>query len=222
MMLFLRKKAKYFYILFILVIISFVGWGVGPNDNGQSLTVVATVAGEDISQKEFLDRYRSEFDTYRQVYAEKFDEKMQKELKQRVLGIIVSGRVLYVAAKDAGIRVSDEELNDYISTQSVFQRDGVFRKDVYLNVLAGNYMTPKYYEETIRRDLMVKKLVSIVQATVDLTGPEVALLDQIEDSEQAAEIRKSILENKIDQVLSTYVEGLKKRISVTVNQDAIS
>ena len=222
MMLFFRKKAKYFYILFILVIISFVGWGVGPNDNTQSSSVVASVAGEEITQKEFNDRYRSEYDTYRQVYADKFDEKMQKELKDRVLGILVSGRVLYIAAKDAGIRVSDEEVNDYVSSQSIFQRDGVFRKDVYLNVLAGNYMTPKYYEDTIRRDLMVKKLVSLVQATVDLTGPETALIDQIEDPEQAEQIRKSILENKIDQALSTYVDGLKSRMQVTVNPGATS
>lgn len=221
MMVFLRKKAKYFYVLFILVIISFIGWGVGPKDN-QTRTVLASVAGEEITLTEFWERYRSESETYRQVYAEKFDEQMQNELKDKVLNIMISSRVLYLAARDAGIRVSDEELNDHITHQSPFIRDGAFRQDVYLNVLASNRMTAKYYEETTRRDLMVRKLVSLVQASVDLTGPEVSLISQINDPEQAEQIRKSMIENKIDQALGTYVDGLRSRMNVTVNPGLIS
>ena len=36
----MRKHAKYFYVLFFVVIISFVFWGVGTQDKEQALNLV--------------------------------------------------------------------------------------------------------------------------------------------------------------------------------------
>src|SRR4030067_1501370 len=128
----MRHHAKYFYVLFFIVILSFLFWGVGTVDKASSGGIVAEVGKQKITQEEYYRAYDNAFKFYRDLYKEKFDEEMQKKLnlKDTVLDSLIGNRVLLLAAAENGIRGSDEELNDAIIKEPAFMKNGVFDSQI--------------------------------------------------------------------------------------------
>jgi len=58
-----------------------------------------------------------------------------------------------------GIKVSDEEVVTAISMIPAFQKDGVFNRQIYLQLLQDKRLTPKDFEESEKEDLLIKKTV---------------------------------------------------------------
>lgn len=215
----MRHHAKYFYVLFVLVILSFIFWGVGRVDNTTTLPV-ASIGDERISIDEYWRSFYNMADVYRNIYGDKFDDKMQDALKQTVLNSLVEERVLLVAAREAGITVSDAELREAIVNEPSFQRNGAFSSDVYQNTLRLNRLAPEYYEAVKRRELMIEKMKSLVHGAVDLSPAELAALPA--DEKTGGAVRKALLEKKREEALRSYVEGLKRQMRVTVSPELIS
>jgi len=215
----MRHHAKYFYVLFILVILSFIFWGVGRVDNTTTLPV-ASIGEERISIDEYWRAYYNMVDIYRDIYGDKFDDKMQEDLKQTVLNSLVEERVLLAAAREAGITVSDAELQEAIVNEPAFQRNGAFSSDIYQNTLRLNRLTPEYYEAVKRRELMVEKMKSLVHGAVDLSPAELAAFPA--DDKTGLALKNALLEKKKEEALRSYVEGLKRQMRVTVSPELIS
>ena len=70
----MRHHAKYFYVLFFIIILSFLFWGVGTVDKTSSGGIVAEVGKQKITQEEYYRAYDNAFKFYRDLYKEKFDE----------------------------------------------------------------------------------------------------------------------------------------------------
>ena len=153
-------------------------------------------------------------DLYREVYKEKFDEEMQKKLKEKVLDSMVDERVMIIAASEAGIKVSDNELEDAITHDNTFIRDGAFNREVYLKTLELNRLTPPQFEESKRRELALDKMKRLVEESVDLTPFELKNLDE--------QLKAQYLEAKKQAALRSFVDGLKKQIIIKTNSDLIS
>src|SRR4030043_2444746 len=107
----MRKHAKYFYFLFFMIIISFIGWGVGTVDNTGKGDILAEVGKHKITTEEHWRTYDRISRFYREKYKGKFDEEMEKKmnLKGNILDSMINERVLLIAAKEADISISDEE-----------------------------------------------------------------------------------------------------------------
>ena len=77
--------------------------------------------------------------------------------------------------KNAGISVSDEELQESIAHEPAFMKNGVFDKDVYLNRLRLNRITPEAYESLKRQELTVNKMRHLIELSVDVTDIDTQL-----------------------------------------------
>ena len=221
MLQFMHKHAKFFYIFFFLVIISFIFFYVGPIDNNQS-PVVAEVGGEKIALDEYWRLYDRFKKYYEDMYKDKFDRKMEEQLnlKQRVLDTLVADRVLRMKAEELGLRVSDRELQEAIMNEPAFKRDGVFNRDVYLQTLRMNRLTPGYYESMMRQELLTAKIRALIGESVVLTDQDLMGLKGDESFFEG--IKAAILKDKQQKLIDSYVETLKKTIRVRVNTDLIS
>jgi peptidyl-prolyl cis-trans isomerase D len=216
----MRRKAKYFYVLFGIVILSFVFWGIGNKDQGGPVQYVAEVGDQRVSLTEYWRRYDRTADLYREVYKEKVDEKMLRDLKDTVLNSMVTEMVLAQAAADAGLSVSDAELEEAIMGESAFQESGVFSSDLYMGTIRANRMTPAQYEDIKRRELLVSKMRRAVESAIELSPVEEAA---IAGNEKLGEkLREAILDEKRSSALKSYVDGLMGRIPVVVNRSIIS
>jgi len=220
----MRKHAKYFYVLFFIVILTFIFWGVGTVDKTGGVEVVAEVGKYKITTEEYWKTYDRIYRFYREIYKDKFDEEMEKKmnLKEGVLDSMINEQILLMAAKDAGITVGDEELQESIARDPSFIKNGAFNKDVYLNRLRLSRMTPELFENMKRKDLTITKMKQLIEASVDATDID-AQLPQTSDNEQAGKmIRQAMLADKKEKALKSYVDGMKKSIKIKVNKQLIT
>lgn len=220
----MRKHAKYFYVLFFVVILSFIFWGVGPNDQTDGVEVVAEVGKYKITTDEYWKTYDKIYRFYREIYKDKFDEETEKNLnlKENVLDSMINERLLLMAAQKAGVTASDEELQDSIARETAFMKNGVFSKEIYLNRLRLGRITPEAFENIKRQELTITKMKQLIGVSVDATDID-ALLPQTLGNEQAEKmIREAIITDKKEKALKSYVEGLKKNTKIKVNKKLVA
>lgn len=214
----LRQHAKYFYVLFFLIIISFVFWGVNPSDDAVIMDV-ATVGGESIPDRDYRRTYDSMARLYRDIYKEGFDAEAMG-LKKKVLDSMVNEMLLSIAADEAGIAVTDKELQEAIINDPGFSGPGgTFSKAQYLRALQSARFTTGSYEATRRRDLKVSKMRRMIRESVDLTEGELPATGG--DADSARELRKTLLEAKKNAAVISFIVGLKKRISVSTDESRL-
>jgi hypothetical protein len=215
----MRKHAKYFYVLFFIVILSFIFWGVGTVDKTGGVETAAEVGKYKITAEEYWKSYDRANRFYRELYKNAFNEEMEKKLnlKENVLNSMVNERVLLIAAKETGISVSDQELQDTISHEPAFMNNGAFDKDLYLNRLRLNRLTPEEFENATRQELTVTKMRQLIELSVDPTDID-APAGQTSGNEQAAKmINEAARRDKKEKAVNSYVEGLKKNIKIKIN-----
>ena len=213
----MRHHAKYFYVLFFIVILSFIFWGVGTVDKSSNAETIAEVGKYKISARDYSRVYEGMYKFYRDLYKDKFDEEMQKNLKikEKAIDTLVSQTVLLVAAQENGITVSDSELREAIVNEPAFMRDGVFDSGVYQNVLRYSQLTPGAYEAKKREELAVRKMTLLIE-TAALTSD--AGRDTTSTDEQTKKmIRDAMMNDAKGKAVQAYVEGFKKKIKVKIN-----
>ncbi len=220
----MRKHAKYFYFLFFMIIISFIGWGVGTVDKTGKGEILAEVGKHKITTEEYWRTYDRIFRFYREIYKDKFNEEMEKKmnLKENVLDSMVNERVLLIAAKEADISISDEELQESITHEPAFLRNGVFDNDVYLNRLRLNMITPEAYESSKRQELTLKKMRRLIELSVDATDINSNLKQVSGDNQLVKMLSEQMLNDRKEKAVKSYIEGLKKQIKIKINKQLIS
>ena len=218
----MRHHAKYFYVLFFIVILSFIFWGVGTVDKTSSGGIVAEVGKYKITQEEYYRAYDNAFKFYRDLYKEKFDEEMQKKLnlKDKVLDTLISNRVLLLAAAENGIKVSDEELNDAITREAAFMKNGVFDNQVYQNTLRLSRISPEVYEAMKREELTVTRMSRLIELSV---YPAVVDLGNLSADDQTMKALKDAMQNDAkDKAVKAYIDGYKKSLKIKEYRQLIS
>ena len=215
----LRKHARYFYVLFILVILSFIFWGVGTVDQSTK-TAVVTIGEEQITLEEFWRAFDRTANIYRELYQDEFDDAMREELKQTVLKSLIQERVLFIAAREAGLTVSDDELQEAITNDPTFTRDGAFNSDIYLRTLEINRINPQDYEAAKRRELAVAKMRRLIEDAVDLTPAEMQSTSGSPEAQEA--LNQAMLETKRRAAFASFLNGLIKQMPMTVDTQLIS
>lgn len=215
----MRKHAKYFYILFIIVILTFIFWGVGSVDKSTDVPV-ATVGKNKITVEEYWSAYERALNLARETYKEKFNEEIEKKLKlkERVLNSLIEDKLLLESAKAVGISVTDEELEDSILNEPTFKRDGVFNRNIYLRTLQLNRLTPQIYEEMRRRELTIEKMIRVITESVDLTPSE---LKGLQDDKVKKELAYLLINSKRELAIRSFIDGLKRQTEIRINNSIL-
>lgn len=220
----MRKRAKYFYVLFFIVILSFIFWGIGTVDKTGGRDIVAEVGKYKITTEEYWKTYENIYRFYREIYRDKFDEEMEKKMKlrEKVLDSMIDEQVLLIAAKEAGINVTNDELQEAITHEPAFMRDGVFDKNVYMNRLRLNRITVAEYEKSKIKELTLLKMKRLIELSVDVSDitPE---MQQLPADERAMNmLRETILNQKREMAVKSYIEGFKRKIKIKTHPELIS
>ena len=217
----MRKHAKYFYVLFFVVIISFVFWGVGTQDKEQALNL-ADIGNERISKEEFWRAYEFQRENLRNTYKGlDFDEIEKKyDLKNRVLNSLIEDKVMQISAGEIGLTVSDKELQESIRATPSFMRDGVFRNEIYVRVLSFYRWTPEYYEALRRNEMLATKMRMLIVSGVDANEADIAGLKI--DASKSEMVKQMALLAKRQAALKSYVDGAKAKMQVKIRMDLIS
>jgi len=220
----MRKHAKYFYVLFFIVILSFIFWGIGTVDKNGGGEILAEVGKYKITTQEYWKNYENIYRFYREIYREKFDEDMEKKmnLREKVLDSMIDEKILLTAAKQAGISVSNDELHEAITHEPAFMRDGIFDNNIYLNRLRLNRITVEEYERAKQQELVLMKMKLLIELSVDV--PDISTeLKQLPTDENAMKmLSDTLLNQRKEMAVRSYIEGFKKKIKIKINTKLIS
>lgn len=218
----MRHHAKYFYVLFFIVILTFIFWGVGTVDKTDERAIIAEVGPAKITTDEYWRAYDRVYKFYRDLYKEKFDEEMQKKLKlkESVLNSLVENQILLAAAKAQGVSVSDEELNDSIKNEPAFMKNGAFDMEIYQNRLKLMRITPELFETSKRQELTIEKMRRLIELAAVVPGVDLAQLAG--DDKQAKTLADALQSSAKAQAVKAYIEGLKKGMAIKVYSDRLS
>lgn len=200
---FLRKGATSLYIkLFLLVIvIVFIFWGIG-NFTSERKNFVAKVNGNPITLKEFQEYYNFQVFKLKQTFGELSAEDLAKlKLKDQILDELIRIKLLENQAEKFDIKITPVEITYAISQIPFFQENGKFSPAKYQSILRELRVSPEFFENLIKTDLLYQRLKLLLTAPILVSEEEIK--EYLKYSKQILEIVE------IDFPLKNYIPKIK-------------
>lgn len=172
----MRKHAKSWLIKFLIAIIAVVFiFYFGYSFTSDRALKVAYVNGELISGPEYQKAYQDMLSAVRARYKGMWNDNMAKmlNLKKKALDRLINQRLMTQAASRLGLKVTEAETQQAIMNYPAFQVDGRFDMRRYQSLLSYNHMKPEDFEQTMRQEVLNKKLEQFLFAFLDVTDQEV-------------------------------------------------
>lgn len=177
----IRKHSKIvMFLLFLLIIPSFILVGIDSNYFSGGSPVVARVDGKDITQADWDNAHRMESDRIR-AQSPGIDAKLldSPQARYATLERLVRDRVLQVAAQDMHMLTSDarlaRELQSIPQIAALKRADGTLDAEAYRALAGAQGLTPEGLEARIRQDLSVNQVMGGVMGSA-FSGPTEARL----------------------------------------------
>lgn len=190
---FFRKYNKIVMgFLFLLIIPSFVLFGVDRYDGDQKGEKVARVDGQDITRPQWDAQHRNEVDRIRQQMANVDPALLDSDASRyATLERMVRDRVLAAAAEKAHMSVSEERLARLFAEDTglaAFRTaDGKFDRQRFM-LATGS--TPEQYEASVRAQLATQQVMLGVSGTTFATPTQERLaLDAFHDRREIQTVR---------------------------------
>lgn len=158
-----------------LIVVTFALFGVESivgSISGEA--EIATVNGDGLTDAEY--QRAVELRT-RQIYNQMgagFNPSLIDEnaLRSTVLEDEIAKRVRLQAARNLGLVVSDQIINQFIVSWEAAQIDGKFNQDRFLQVVGSLGMSPASFRESLREDLTLNQLANGLSQTALVTDAE--------------------------------------------------
>ncbi len=167
---FFRTHQRLMQIVLLLIILpSFAFFGLQSyTQMGDRDAVVAKVAGQDISQREWDAAQARQLERFKQVFGNQFNPAMfdTPEAKMGALENLIAQKSLSKDVADKHLTVSDETIRQTIlSIPGLLDPDGKFNKERYQQLLAAQGMTPEKFEAGLRHDLAMQQANAAIQGS---------------------------------------------------------
>lgn len=175
-------------IIIALIAIPFVLFGVDAFFTGGT-PEVATVDGESITEPELARSIELQRRRLLAEMQDKIDPAMLEEsfLREPVLNSLIERKLLEKTARDASFRVGEAMVNQVIVDDPNFQEDGVFSQARFQGILASNAMSPDFYKDMLREELLISQLMGGISGTEFVTEREMQDLARI--TQQSLDLR---------------------------------
>lgn len=212
------KPTLWIVIATFIVAIFAIWGGAGRLGEGGGTGVLASVGKTKISEEAYYQILRDRLEAARKEYSGITRTMIeQMNIPQQVLEQLIQQTLLLQIARDMGIRASDEEVRDKIISFPVFQRDGKFVGfDHYKQILDWNRIPLGEFEENLKKEVILAKLVSVLTAGITVTPDEV--WEGYKKDKETARIEYLVIEKDklevpetTDARLQSYFEQNKSR-----------
>jgi peptidyl-prolyl cis-trans isomerase D len=166
---FIYRKKRLVQIILALITLPFAFFGVDYYfRSGNSLSEVARVGSDQVSQAEFDNALRDQQDRMRQQLGKNYDPVVfeNPEVRYSLLDQLIGQRLLDQQARKNRFRVSDDQLRQYITEIPAFQVDGKFSQERYEQLLAAQNppKTSPVFVSDVRQALTLAPLQEPISA----------------------------------------------------------
>ncbi|MBR9908136.1 MAG: peptidylprolyl isomerase [Gammaproteobacteria bacterium] len=197
--------------LLVLIALTFALAGIGGYITNQPEPAVAKVNGEEITRVEFDRAVENERARQQQQLGDFYatlaaDPAFNQRLRSQVLNDLVNQKVVELYARDAGLRVSDEQVKAAIRNIAAFQVAGQFDNQTYQMTLNGLGYTPDGFAELMRRDLARTQLLQAIVETQFALPTEASAVQQLLNQQRSGAYATFELANYLSTVEVTDEE----------------
>jgi len=156
---------------FLALIMAF--WGFGGGGLFNTVHPIATVNGRQILGDQ-VDREATQIrQTMQQMYGANAQAALRGiNIRQEAVERLIEQQLIGEEARYLGISISDEELQNKIAKEPVFQRDGQFDFDTYQEVLRNNNLQLSEYENGERERMITGTLLNMIDTGVQVSDDE--------------------------------------------------
>ncbi len=177
----MRKNVKslaptLWIVIAAFIIAIFAVWGgAGRLGEARAANTIAWVGKERISVDLFNSNLRQRLEAMKREF-KKLDSKLIQQLgvPQQVLEQLIQQTLLLQVARDFGLRASNEEILEKIKNYPVFQKEGKFIGfEEYKRILEWNRISLTEFEESLRQEIILGKVVQLVTAGIPVTQEEI-------------------------------------------------
>ncbi len=160
-----ENSGKWFVkVLFGAIVLSFVVFGIGDVVRNYSATrPVAKIGGTAISYEEFAHAFQHQVSNIQQkIKGHLSSEQIKKMgLHTLVLDQLIDSTILNLEIKKQNLLVADSLIRDLIHSMPAFQQDGVFKKELFHELLRHNGLTEGGFINDLKRDIQSRQLLSL-------------------------------------------------------------
>ena len=149
-----RTKSITAYFIFSLICLVFIFLGVPIEPLSGIGGFAALVNKQVISIADFNQR----LNIAQQNRQSKNNAEQQKEFRNLIISQLINEKLIAQNADQEGLTTSDQELSQFIQSQSVFQENGVFQNSLYSSYLRANQLSPTNFEEKFRQYTVIERL----------------------------------------------------------------
>ncbi len=185
-----HNNKRFMQVVLAVIFLPFAFFGVESYLSSDGMGAeVARIGDQRVTQQEFqraLEQRQEEM--RRMVNNAPLEPSVldSPEMRFAALEQIVRDRLLLSQSFRMGIKVTDEQLRDLITSQQNFMQDGKFSKGLYETFLRNQGLSAIAFEANLRRDLQKQPLVDAFGATAMI--PRTVVERIIRLSEQTREI----------------------------------
>jgi peptidyl-prolyl cis-trans isomerase D len=179
-------------VMFSMLILSFAVWGIGDIFRAAGHTTsVASVGPVRISPQQFQDAYRRELRRLQSRLGETIDAQRARELHlpQRVVQDMVARTLFELAARDAGVAVSDGVVRQAILDNPGFHdSDGKFDRERFNTLINNAGYSEDGFIDLMRHDLARAQVTDAVTAGSAIPPEQVTAIYKYRNERRTAEI----------------------------------
>jgi len=224
----IRKKSKGWvaYLIVGLIAVPFALFGIQQYLGGSSNSVIASVDGEDISLNYYYQKLNTQQRNLQQQLGSSYSAEIDNALRQTIIDTLINEKLLENFTNSMKLFTLDEEVRSLIQSNPVFQVDGVFSEDRYIQILRLNNFTPLGYEleqsksmslDQIKRNLNNSAFLSTVQIEQlnDLSSQQREVSFMVLNTEKYKDqivVNQEQISEYFDKNKSNFIEGRKVQV----------
>lgn len=173
---FMRRNARSWGIraalgIITLVFIFFMG---GGGQLGRGPHALVQVGDIEVSRAEFEMAQRRNENYFRQQFQGQISDQMLKQLNipRMTLNQLVDGAVLRAEGERLGLSVPEEAIREQLMRVPAFQSNGSFSPALYRETIRSQGLTPGFFEESVRQDMLEAQVADIVRRGTHISEEE--------------------------------------------------
>ena len=208
----------------ILVIPSFIWWGVGIGVGKPQKNLVAKVNRVSITRQEYYSALENLTRNYQKFLGDKFTEDTAKKLnlREKALDMLIRDELFSQEIKRRKLRVKDSDVLARIEREPIFlDKKGKFDKEKFRRIMQRIPADElRQHEEEVRKSLLLQKLEKTVLATLEIkiTAKEIADYKKANKGRKMDEglMRQILLYQKRQKAYEDWYQNLKSEAKIKV------
>jgi peptidyl-prolyl cis-trans isomerase D len=177
----MRKNVKslaptLWIVIAAFIIAIFAVWGgAGRLGEARAGNTIAWVGKERISVDLFYSNLRQRLEMMKKEFKD-LDRKLIQQLgvPQQVLEQLIQQTLLLQVSRDLGLDASNKEVLEKIKSYPIFQKEGKFIGfEEYKRILEWNRISLTEFEESLRKEIILNKVVQLATAGIPVTQEEI-------------------------------------------------